>query len=88
MEVLIDRIEEKNNWGKNELSVLIIDTITKYSNIVMRSGYSLDAPENTKECIVIDTCNHLLEKISTKSTWGKNTIKDIIFKKLAEKVSC
>lgn len=88
MEVLIERIEEKNNWGKNELSSLIIDTLTKYSNRVMRKEYSLDAPENTKECIVIDTCNYLLEKISDKSTWGKNTIKELIFKKLAEKVSC
>lgn len=88
MEVLIERIEEKNNWGKTELRVLIINTLTKYSNRVMRNEYSLDAPENTKENIVIDICNYLLEKTSGKSTWGKNTIKDIIFKKLAEKVSC
>ena len=40
-----------------------------------------------KENIIIDTLNHVLVEIQSKTSWGKNVLCDMIFKKLAEEVS-
>jgi hypothetical protein len=41
-----------------------------------------------KENIVVDTLNHTILKIQEKQSWGKNVVCDIIFKKMAEELSC
>lgn len=88
MELLIQQIDEKNNWGKNELRQIIADTSIRYSTMVMKKPGLISGSENTKENIVCDVCNHVLVQIQTKTTWGKNVIKEMIFNKLVEKVSC
>ena len=85
MEVLIERIQEKNSWGKNELTLLISGTLSKYSNKVMRRTEAMES--YVKENIVCDTLTHVLAKVQEKPSWGKNVICDTIFKKLAEEVS-
>ena len=85
MEVLIERIQEKNSWGKNELTLLINGTLSKYSNKVMRGTEPLNS--YIKENIVCDTLLHVIAKIQEKNSWGKTVICDMIFKKLAEEVS-
>ena len=85
MEVLIERINEKNNWGKNELTKLIGETLSTYTNKVMRGTEAMDS--YVKENIIIDTLNHILVKVQDKTSWGKNVLCDMIFKKLAEEVS-
>ena len=88
MELLIQKIEEKNSWGKNELGQILAETSTKYSNKVMNKPFDLTSLENTKENIIVDTCNHVLVKIQSQTSWGKNVVKEMIFKKLIEEVSC
>ena len=88
MELLIQQIDEKNNWGKNELGKILADTSIRYSTIVMKKPGLLSGSGNTKENMVCDVCNHVLVQIQTKTTWGKNVIKEMIFKKLVEEVSC
>ena len=85
MEVLIERIQEKNSWGKNELTLLINGTLSKYSNKVMRGTEAMES--YVKENIVCDTLLHVIAKIQEKNSWGKNVVCDMIFKKLAEEVS-
>ena len=85
MEVLIERIQEKNSWGKNELTLLINKTLTKYSDKVRRGTEPLNS--YIKENIVCDTLLHVIAKIQEKNSWGKNVVCDMIFKKLAEEVS-
>lgn len=85
MEVLIERIGEKNSWGKNELTKLIGETLSKYSNKVMRGTNSMDS--YVKENIVCDTLTFVLAKVQEKPSWGKNVVSEMIFKKLAEEVS-
>ena len=85
MEVLIERIQEKNSWGKNELTLLVNKTLSKYSNKVMSGTEPLNS--YIKENIVCDTLLHVIAKIQEKNSWGKNVICDMIFKKLAEEVS-
>ena len=85
MEVLIERIQEKNSWGKNELTLLVNKTLSKYSNKVMRGTEAMDS--YIKENIVCDTLTYILMKVQEKNSWGKNVICDMIFKKLAEEVS-
>lgn len=85
MEVLIERIQEKNSWGKNELTLLVNETLSKYSNKVMRGTEPLNS--YIKENIVCDTLLHVIAKIQEKNSWGKNVVCDMIFKKLAEEVS-
>lgn len=85
MEVLIERIQEKNSWGKNELTLLVNKTLSKYSNKVIRGTELMES--HTKENIVCDTLLHVIAKIQEKPSWGKNVICDMIFKKLAEEVS-
>ena len=87
MDLLIQKIEERNSWGKNELSKLLADTSSGYSNKIINKPFDLNASENIKEKIIINTCNHVLFKIQSQTSWGKNVIKDMIFKKLAEEVS-
>lgn len=88
MDKLIQKIDEKNNWGKNELGQLLTDTCTRYNNMVMKKPFGLSDPENTKENIVFNTCFFVLARIQTKTSWGKNVVKEMIFKKLVEEVSC
>lgn len=88
MDKLIQKIDEKNNWGKNELGQLLADTCTRYNNTIMKKPLDLNDPENTKENIIIDTCNHVLVKIQSQTSWGKNILKEMIFKKLVEELSC
>lgn len=88
MQLLIQQIESKNSWGKNELSKLLAETSTKYNNMVMKKPCGLNDPENTKENIVSDTCLFVLGQIQSQTNWGKNVVKDMIFKKLVEEVSC
>ena len=85
MEVLIERIQEKNSWGKNELTLLVNKTLSKYSNKVMRGTEARDS--YIKENIVCDTLLYIIAKIQEKNSWGKNVVCDMIFKKLAEEVS-
>ena len=85
MEDLIERIQEKNSWGKNELTLLVNKTLSKYSNKVMRGTEPLNS--YIKENIVCDTLLHVIAKIQEKNSWGKNVVCDMIFKKLAEEVS-
>ena len=85
MEVLIERIQEKNSWGKNELTLLIGGTLSKYSNKVMRRTEAMGS--YVKENIVCDTLTYVLAKVQEKPSWGKNVVCDMIFKKLAEEVS-
>ncbi len=85
MEVLIERIQEKNSWGKNELTLLISSTLSKYSNKVMRGTEAMES--YVKENIVCDTLTHVLVKVQEKPSWGKNVVCDMIFKKLTEEVS-
>ena len=72
MEVLIERINEKNNWGKNELTKLICETLSKYTNKALRGTEAMDS--YVKENIIIDTLNHILVKIQEKTSWGKNVL--------------
>lgn len=88
MEVLIERIQEKNSWGKNELSKLLAEISSKYSKKILNKQCMLTSDENIKENIIIDTCNHTLIEIQNKPSWGKNEVKEIIFKKLVEELSC
>ena len=85
MEVLIERIQEKNSWGKNELTLLVNETLSKYSNKVMCGTEPLNS--YIKENIVCNTLLHVIAKIQEKNSWGKNVVCDMIFKKLAEEVS-
>jgi uncharacterized membrane protein len=85
MDVLIERINEKNNWGKNELTKLICETLSKYTNKALRGTEAMDS--YVKENIIIDTLNYILIKIQEKTSWGKNVLCDMIFKKLAEEIS-
>ena len=85
MEVLIERIQEKNSWGKNELTLLVNKTLSKYSNKVMCGTEAMES--YVKENIVCDTLTYILMKVQEKNSWGKNVICDMIFKKLAEEVS-
>ena len=85
MEVLIERIQEKNSWGKNELTLLVNETLSRYSNKVMCGTEPLNS--YIKENIVCDTLLHVIAKIQEKNSWGKNVVCDMIFKKLAEEVS-
>lgn len=85
MEDLIERIQEKNSWGKNELTLLVNETLSKYSNKVMCGTEPLNS--YIKENIVCDTLLHVIAKIQEKNSWGKNVVCDMIFKKLAEEVS-
>ena len=85
MEDLIERIQEKNSWGKNELTLLVNETLSKYSNKVMCGTEPLNS--YIKENIVCDTLTYILVKVQEKNSWGKNVICDMIFKKLAEEVS-
>lgn len=85
MEVLIERIQEKNSWGKNELTLLISGTLSKYSNKVMRGTEVMES--YVKENIVCDTLTHVIAKVQEKNSWGKNVVCDMIFKMLAEEVS-
>lgn len=87
MELLIQKIEEKNSWGKNELSKILAETSTKYNNMVMKKDSMLSGPENIKENIVSDTCLFVLGQIQSQTSWGKNVVKEMIFKKLVEKIS-
>ena len=88
MQLLIQQLESKNSWGKNELSKLLAETSTKYNNMVMKKPYGLNDPENTKENIISDTCLFVLGQIQSQTNWGKNVVKEMIFKKLVEEVSC
>ena len=88
MDKLIQKIEEKNSWGKNELGYLLAETNTRYSKKVLAKVNDLNSTENTKEIIIIDTCNDLIRKIQSQTSWGKNIVKEMIFKKLIEEVSC
>ena len=88
MQLLIQKIETKNSWGKNELSSILADTAKKYQNIVLLKQCDLNSPENTKENINADVCLFVLGQIQSQTNWGKNVIKDMIFKKLVEEVSC
>ena len=85
MEVLIERIQEKNSWGKNELTKLLSERALKYSTKVMKGNETMDS--YVKENIVVDTITHTIAKVQEKPSWGKNVVCDIIFKKLAEEVS-
>ena len=87
MELLIQKIEEKNSWGKNELGQLLAETSSKYVHKTMGKPFDINAFENIKEHIIIDTCNHVLVKIQSQTSWGKNVVKEMIFKKLVEEVS-
>jgi len=86
MEVLIERINEKNSWGKNELTKLLNERVSKYSQKVIKGTGTMDS--YVKENIVVDTLNHTILKIQEKQSWGKNVVCDIIFKKMAEELSC
>lgn len=88
MQLLIQQLESKNSWGKNELSKLLAETSTKYSNRVLNKPFDLNSLENIKENIIIDTCNHILVKIQSQTSWGKTVVKEMIFKKLMEEISC
>ena len=88
MQLLIQKIETKNSWGKNELSIILADTAKKYQNMVLLKQCDLNSPENTKENINSDVCLFVLGQIQSQTNWGKNVIKDMIFKKLVEEVSC
>ena len=88
MDKLIQKIDEKNNWGKNELGQLLADTCTRYNNMVMKKPLGLNDPENTKENIVSNTCMFVLTQIQSKTSWGKTVVKEMIFKKLVEEISC
>ena len=85
MQLLIQEIEKKNNWGKNELSLLLSKTSSNYARQAMASTGALS--ECVKENMVCDTINHVLVKIQEKTSWGKNVILDMIFKKMVEEVS-
>ena len=41
MDKLIQKIEEKNSWGKNELGQLLADTRTRYNNTIMKKSLDL-----------------------------------------------
>ena len=86
MQLLIQEIEKKNNWGKNELTLLVSATSSKYAKQAMMSKNLLQ--DCVKENIICDTCNYVITKIQEKTTWGKNVILDIIFKKMAEELTC
>ena len=88
MKDLIEKIESKNSWGKIELSLLIGKVSSSYTKIVMAKQCMLTSDENIKENIIIDTCNHTLVEIQNKPSWGKNEVKEIIFKKLIEELTC
>lgn len=88
MKDLIEKIESKNSWGKNELSKLLAETSTKYSNKIINKPFDLNSVENIKDNMIIDTCNHILVNIQTFPSWGKNIIKEMIFKKLIEELTC
>lgn len=85
MDVLIERIQEKNSWGKNELTLLLNERASKYSQKVMKGNEAMNS--YVKENIVVDTIMHTMTKVQEKPSWGKNIVCDIIFKKLAEEVS-
>ena len=85
MNILIEKIQEKNSWGKNELTLLVNETLSMYSNKVIRGTDAMDS--YIKENIVCDTLLHIIAKIQEKTSWGKNVVCDMIFKKLAEEVS-
>ena len=85
MNILIEKIQEKNSWGKNELTLLVNETLSMYSNKVIRGTDAMDS--YIKENIVCDTLLHIIAKIQEKPSWGKNVVCDMIFKKLAEEVS-
>ncbi len=87
MELLIQEIEKKNNWGKNELTLILSMTGSKYAKKVMTSPGDLMS-DCVKENIIIDTINHVTIEIQSKTTWGKNVILDKIFKKIVEELSC
>ena len=86
MEVLIERIQEKNSWGKNELSKLLAEISSKYSKKILNKQGMLTSDENIKENIIIDTCLHMIAKIQEKNSWGSKELKEILLIKLVEEL--
>ena len=85
MQLLIQERESKNNWGKNELALLLSKTSSKYARQAMASTGALS--ECVKENIICDTINYVLIKTQEKTSWGKNIILDMIFRKMTEEIS-
>lgn len=86
MKELLNLINSKTNWGKNELTFAINDITSAYTKLVMAKQFMLTAPENTKENIVVDTCIHMIAKIREKNSWGSKELKEILLIKLVEEL--
>ena len=86
MQLLIQEIEKKNNWGKNELTLLLSATSSKYAKQAMASDSMLC--DCIKENVNCDTINYVIGKVQEKTSWGKNVILDMLFRKMAEELSC
>lgn len=86
MKELLNLINSKTNWGKNELAFAINDIASAYTKLVMAKRFMLTAPENTKENIVVDTCLHMIAKIQKKNSWGSKELKEILLIKLVEEL--
>jgi hypothetical protein len=86
MKKLLEIINSKTNWGKNELTLAINNVATENRKLAIAKQFSLRTDEHTKENIIMNTCLHLMAKIQAKNSWGSRELKDLLLMVLVEEL--